>query len=41
MAHPAEVLRVIDGDTFEARVHLWPGLDSPRACGCAASTRRS
>jgi len=21
------VLRVIDGDTFEARVHLWPGLD--------------
>ena len=27
MAHPAEVLRVIDGDTFEARVNLWPGLD--------------
>jgi endonuclease YncB( thermonuclease family) len=27
MMHPAEVLRVIDGDTFEARVHLWPGLD--------------
>jgi endonuclease YncB( thermonuclease family) len=26
-AHPAEVLRVMDGDTFEARVHLWPGLD--------------
>ncbi|MBM3530708.1 MAG: nuclease [Alphaproteobacteria bacterium] len=25
--HPAEVLRVVDGDTFEARVHLWPGLD--------------
>lgn len=23
---PAEVLRVIDGDTFEARVHVWPGL---------------
>lgn len=22
--HPAEVLRVIDGDTFEARVHVWP-----------------
>jgi endonuclease YncB( thermonuclease family) len=21
------VLRVIDGDTFEARVHVWPGLD--------------
>jgi endonuclease YncB( thermonuclease family) len=26
-SHPAEVLRVLDGDTFEARVHLWPGLD--------------
>jgi endonuclease YncB( thermonuclease family) len=26
-AYAAEVLRVIDGDTFEARVHLWPGLD--------------
>ena len=26
-AHPVEVLRVLDGDTFEARVHLWPGLD--------------
>jgi endonuclease YncB( thermonuclease family) len=26
-AHAAEVLRVLDGDTFEARVHLWPGLD--------------
>ena len=26
-AHPTEVLRVLDGDTFEARVHLWPGLD--------------
>ena len=25
--HPAEVLRVLDGDTFEARVRLWPGLD--------------
>jgi endonuclease YncB( thermonuclease family) len=22
-----DVLRTIDGDTFEARVHLWPGLD--------------
>jgi endonuclease YncB( thermonuclease family) len=21
------VLRVLDGDTFEARVHVWPGLD--------------
>jgi endonuclease YncB( thermonuclease family) len=27
MAHLAEVLRVVDGDTFDARVHLWPGLD--------------
>jgi endonuclease YncB( thermonuclease family) len=25
--HPAEVLRVLDGDTFEARVRVWPGLD--------------
>jgi endonuclease YncB( thermonuclease family) len=24
---PAEVTRVIDGDTFEARVHVWPGID--------------
>jgi endonuclease YncB( thermonuclease family) len=26
-AHPSEVLRVLDGDTFYARVHLWPGLN--------------
>jgi endonuclease YncB( thermonuclease family) len=25
-AHRTEVLKVIDGDTFDARVHLWPGL---------------
>jgi endonuclease YncB( thermonuclease family) len=25
--HPVDVLYTIDGDTFEARVHLWPGLD--------------
>ena len=25
--HPVEVLRTIDGDTFEARVHLSPGLE--------------
>jgi endonuclease YncB( thermonuclease family) len=24
---PAEVLRVIDGDTFEARVRVWPGIE--------------
>lgn len=26
-AYAAELVRVIDGDTFEARVRLWPGLD--------------
>jgi endonuclease YncB( thermonuclease family) len=26
LAHPVEVLRIYDGDTFEARVHPWPGL---------------
>ena len=25
--YAVDVLRVIDGDTFEARVHLWPGHD--------------
>ena len=25
--YPAQVLRVIDGDTFEARVRIWPGLE--------------
>jgi len=25
--HPAEVMRVLDGDTFEARVRVWPGLE--------------
>ena len=25
--HPAEVIRVLDGDTFEARVRIWPGMD--------------
>lgn len=25
--HSVEVVRTIDGDTFEARVHLWPGLE--------------
>ncbi len=27
LAYPTEVVRVIDGDTFEARVRVWPGLD--------------
>jgi endonuclease YncB( thermonuclease family) len=26
ITYPAEVLRIIDGDTFEAEVHVWPGL---------------
>jgi endonuclease YncB( thermonuclease family) len=26
MGYSVEVLRVVDGDTFEARVNLWPGL---------------
>src|SRR6266545_754168 len=25
--HPVDVIRTIDCDTVEARVHLWPGLD--------------
>src|SRR5262249_46070067 len=25
--YAADLLRVIDGDTFEARIHVWPGLD--------------
>jgi endonuclease YncB( thermonuclease family) len=24
---PADVIRVVDGDTFEARVHVWPGIE--------------
>jgi len=27
IVYPAELIRVIDGDTFEARVRVWPGLD--------------
>ncbi len=27
LVYPAEVLRIIDGDTFEVRVRVWPGLD--------------
>lgn len=26
-SHPVQVVRVLDGDTFEARVHVWPGID--------------
>jgi endonuclease YncB( thermonuclease family) len=25
--HPADVLRVLDGDTFEARMRVWPGIE--------------
>lgn len=25
--YPADVMRVLDGDTFEGRVHVWPGID--------------
>ncbi|HMJ44252.1 MAG TPA: thermonuclease family protein [Pseudolabrys sp.] len=25
--HPADVVRVLDGDTFEARVRVWPGME--------------
>ena len=27
LVYPIEVMRIIDGDTFEARVRVWPGLD--------------
>jgi endonuclease YncB( thermonuclease family) len=27
VSYPAEVVRIIDGDTFEARVRVWPGID--------------
>jgi endonuclease YncB( thermonuclease family) len=27
IVYPIDVLRIIDGDTFEARVRVWPGLD--------------
>jgi endonuclease YncB( thermonuclease family) len=26
LVYPVEVVRIIDGDTFEANVHVWPGL---------------
>ena len=25
--HPAEVTRVVDGDSFDARVRIWPGME--------------
>ena len=27
LAYPADVIRIIDGDTFEARVRVWSGLN--------------
>ena len=27
IVYPIDVIRIIDGDTFEARVQVWPGLD--------------
>jgi endonuclease YncB( thermonuclease family) len=26
--YPAEIVRVLDGDTFEARVKVWPGMEA-------------
>lgn len=26
-SYPADLVRVIDGDTFEARIRIWPGLE--------------
>ena len=51
MRQSVEVMRVIDGDTFEARVHLWPGLemttrvrlrgiDAPEIKGACAEEQR-
>jgi endonuclease YncB( thermonuclease family) len=28
LSYPAELVRVIDGDTFEARVRVWPGVEA-------------
>lgn len=27
MRYPVDVMRVVDGDTFEARVRVWPGIE--------------
>jgi endonuclease YncB( thermonuclease family) len=27
LVYPAEIVRIIDGDTFVARVRVWPGID--------------
>jgi len=41
LAYPADVIRIIDGDTFEARVRVCRGSTSIPRCGCATSMRRS
>ena len=41
LAYPAEVIHVIDGDTFEARVRVWPGLDVSTKVRFAISMRRN
>ena len=28
MVYPADVVRAVDGDTFEARVKVWPGMEA-------------
>jgi endonuclease YncB( thermonuclease family) len=37
--YPAEVLRVIDGDTFDARVRIWSGFEVNTRVRCARSMR--
>ena len=39
--HPVDIIRTIDGDTFEARVTCRPGSIRRRGFGYAASMRRS
>jgi hypothetical protein len=37
----ADVLRGIDGDTFEARIRIWSGFEITTGFGCAQSMRPS
>ena len=41
MRYPVDVIPTIDGDTFEARMHVLPGRDPLRLSVCAALTRAS
>jgi len=41
VTYPAEVLRVIDGDTFEARLHVWRGFEVNTRVRLRASMRPS